>query len=152
MPELTEIPVANPIAELPPLDEMTPERASWPVRLVTLVAIGIPFLGLLAAPFFVWGWGFGWTDMGVLLGMYIFTALGITVGFHRLFVHRSFDTYMWSKFIWAVFGSMAVQGSLFKWVAMHRRLVRRWRTTSHRTAASCRRESRKSRAQSALAH
>src|SRR5665213_780303 len=70
---------------------------------------------------FSWGWGFHWTDLGLLLGMYVLTALGITVGFHRLFVHRSFETYTWVKFIWAVLGSMAVQGSLFRWVEMHRR-------------------------------
>jgi stearoyl-CoA desaturase (Delta-9 desaturase) len=69
----------------------------------------------------VWGWGFGWTDRGLLLGMYLLTALGITVGFHRLFVHRSFETYTWVKFLWAVLGSMAGQGSLFQWVGMHRR-------------------------------
>jgi stearoyl-CoA desaturase (delta-9 desaturase) len=53
--------------------------------------------------------------------MYILTSLGITVGFHRLFVHRSFETYVWVKFILASLGSMAVQGSLFKWVVRHRR-------------------------------
>lgn len=120
MSEVTELPVANPQAELPPR-EPTPERASLKVRLVTLIAIVVPLLGVIAAPFFLWGWGFGWTDLGLLLGMYVFTALGITVGFHRLFVHRSFETYMWVKFIWAVLGSMAVQGSLFQWVGMHRR-------------------------------
>jgi stearoyl-CoA desaturase (delta-9 desaturase) len=121
MPEVTELPVANPAAELPPVEEAAPKRASLGVRLVTLVAIVIPLLGVIAAPFFLWGWGFGWTDLGLLLGMYVFTSLGITVGFHRLFVHRSFETFMWVKFVWAVLGSMAVQGPLFFWVAMHRR-------------------------------
>lgn len=76
---------------------------------------------MVAAAFFLKGWGFHWTDLGLLLGMYVLTSLGITVGFHRLFVHRSFETYAWVKFILAMFGSMAVQGSLFKWVGMHRR-------------------------------
>jgi stearoyl-CoA desaturase (delta-9 desaturase) len=91
------------------------------VRAVTFLGITIPLLGVIAAPFFLWGWGFGWTDLGLLLGMYFLTVLGITVGFHRLFVHRSFETYTWVKFILAVFGSMAVQGPVLKWVAMHRR-------------------------------
>ncbi|WP_020474626.1 acyl-CoA desaturase [Zavarzinella formosa] len=118
-PELTEIPVANSGEELPPRDELP--NPSLRVKLLTLTAILLPLAGVAAAPFFVWGWGFGWTDMGLLIGMYVLTALGITVGFHRLFVHRSFETYMWNKFFWAVFGSMAVQGSLFLWVGMHRR-------------------------------
>ncbi|HVK17781.1 MAG TPA: acyl-CoA desaturase, partial [Fimbriiglobus sp.] len=37
------------------------------------------------------------------------------------FVHRSFETYTWVKVIFAALGSMAVQGSMFKWVAYHRR-------------------------------
>jgi len=120
MPEITKLPVAAPTAELPPV-KAAPERASLAVRMVTLIAIILPLLGVVAAPFFLWGWGFHWTDLGLLLGMYVLTALGITVGFHRLFVHHSFETYMWVKFIWAVLGSMAVQGSLFQWVGMHRR-------------------------------
>src|SRR5687767_3429435 len=120
MREIAELPVADPAAELPPREE-PPKRASLAVRTVTLIAIIVPLLGVVAAPFFVWGWGFSWVDLGLLLGMYVLTALGITVGFHRLFVHRSFETYTWVKFIFAVLGSMAVQGSLLKWVAMHRR-------------------------------
>src|ERR1051325_7474729 len=91
------------------------------MRAVTLVVIVVPLLGLVAAPFFLWGWGFSWTDMGLLLGMYLLTALGITIGFHRLFVHRSFETYTWVKVVFAALGSMAVQGSMFKWVAYQRR-------------------------------
>src|SRR5689334_15388681 len=107
-----------PVAESPPA---TLGRAPLLVRLVTLGLIVVPLLGLVAAPFFLWGWGFSWVDVGLLIGMYLLTALGITVGFHRLFVHRSFETYTWVKFVFAVLGSMAVQGSLFKWVAYHRR-------------------------------
>jgi stearoyl-CoA desaturase (delta-9 desaturase) len=120
MAEVTELPVADPAAELPPR-KGPHEQASLALRIATIIAIVLPLLGVVAAPFFVWGWGFGWTDLGLLLGMYVLTALGITVGFHRLFVHRSFETYTWVKFIWAVLGSMAVQGSLLQWVAMHRR-------------------------------
>lgn len=112
----------SPVAECVPPSPQTPSRRpSLVVQVVTFLAITIPLLGVIAAPFFLWGWGFGWTDLGLLLGMYVLTALGITVGFHRLFVHRSFETYMWVKFLWAILGSMAVQGPMFKWVAMHRR-------------------------------
>jgi len=116
MAESSMLPVADPTAELPPR-----ERVSFAVKLVNVIVIVVPLLGLIAAPFFLWGWGFSWTDLGLLIGMYVLTALGITVGFHRLFTHRSFETYAWVKFVFAVLGSMAVQGSLLKWVAMHRR-------------------------------
>jgi len=118
--ELTALPVANPLAELPPREE-PPGQLSLGLRLANLVAVVLPVLGLFAAVYFFWGWGFHWAELGLLLGMYLLTALGITVGFHRLFTHRSFETYAWVKFLLAVLGSMAVQGPLLKWVALHRR-------------------------------
>jgi stearoyl-CoA desaturase (delta-9 desaturase) len=87
----------------------------------TLAALAIPFLGLVAALVFLWGWGFGWVDFGLLVGGYALTAVGVTVGFHRLFTHRSFETSRVVQFVLAVLGSMAVQGSVLKWVAFHRR-------------------------------
>ena len=120
MPELITPPVADPDVKVSPV-EAIPERPSWAVRLVTFVAITVPLLGVVAVPFFLWGWGFHWTDLGLLLGMYILTALGITVGFHRLFVHHSFETYTWVKFVLTILGSMAVEEPMLKWVAIHRR-------------------------------
>ena len=108
------------------VSESTPHQApanqiSTVARLATLVAIIVPFLGLVTAIVFLWGWGFRWVELGLLLGMYVVTALGITVGFHRLFTHRAFETNPVIRFALAVFGSMAVQGSLRRWVAQHRR-------------------------------
>lgn len=67
-----------------------------------------------------WQRGFTWVDLGLLVVSYLLTALGITVGYHRLFVHRSFETNIVVKFVLVVIGSMAVQGPLFQWVARHR--------------------------------
>jgi len=120
MTEWTVIPVAEPERELPPVAP-GPERASLAERLVILAIILVPLAGAAIAPILVWGRGFGWTDLGVLVGMYMLTGLAITVGFHRLFVHRSFATYTWMKVIFGILGSMAVQGSLFQWVSRHRR-------------------------------
>jgi stearoyl-CoA desaturase (delta-9 desaturase) len=53
--------------------------------------------------------------------MSLSTAVGITVGFHRLFTHGSFKTHPVVQFTLAVLGSMAVQGPLLQWVATHRR-------------------------------
>jgi stearoyl-CoA desaturase (delta-9 desaturase) len=91
------------------------------MRVATLGAVVVPFLGLLAAAFFLWGWGFRWLDLGLLLGMYAASAIGITVGFHRLFTHRAFETNAVVKFVLAALGSMAVQAPLLQWVAQHRR-------------------------------
>ncbi len=114
------LPSSPPVAQARPREE-APVRATLGERVGTLLAVVVPFLGLVAAAFLLWGWGFHWLDLALLLGMYLLTVVGIGVGFHRLFVHRSFETYTWVKFVLAVLGSMAVQGSVLFWVAMHRR-------------------------------
>ena len=53
--------------------------------------------------------------------MYLPTAVGITVGFHRLLTHRSFQTSKPVEYAFAVLGSMAVQGPVISWVADHRK-------------------------------
>ena len=108
----------SPSTQLPAVEH---EHASFTVRAITLLAVVLPLLGLAAAIFTLWGHGFSWVHLGLLLGMYLLTVLGITVGFHRLFTHRSFDAGPAVKATFAVLGSMAVQGPLLKWVALHRR-------------------------------
>ncbi len=104
VPETIVHPVANASAE-PPRG-----LAMLGTRVGALIAILVPFAGVVAAPFYVWGWGFYWTDLVVLAAMYVLTACGITIGFHRLFVHRSFETYMWVKVVFAVLGSAGSGG------------------------------------------
>ena len=112
MANLTHFPDIKSNVVETPSGKAKPGRIPLGVRLLTIAGITLPFLGVVAALFFLWGWGFHWTDLGLLLGMYLVTILGIGVGFHRLFVHRSFETYSGVKFVLAVLGSMAVQGSL----------------------------------------
>jgi stearoyl-CoA desaturase (delta-9 desaturase) len=89
-------------------------------RIVTLVIILLPLVGLIGAVVHAWGWGVGWPEIALLLGMYIATGLGITIGFHRLFTHKSFTTGPTITAILAVLGSMAFEGPLLRWVAFHR--------------------------------
>lgn len=117
--EVAVVPVPDPLAELPPLEETA--RLSLGMRLTTLAGVILPLLGLAAAIALLWGWGFTWVDLGLLLGLYAVTVVGITVGFHRLFTHRSFETYGAVQFVLGVLGSVAVQGPLLQWVALHRR-------------------------------
>jgi stearoyl-CoA desaturase (delta-9 desaturase) len=97
------------------------ERLSLAGRVATFLGITVPFLAIGAGVALFWGWGFSWVHLGLLLGMYGLTAVGITVGFHRLFTHRSFEAHPAVRFVLAALGSMAVQGNLLKWVALHRK-------------------------------
>ncbi len=55
-----------------------------------------------------------------LVTWYLTGCLGISVGFHRFFSHRSFNARRGVKLGFAVFGLAAAQGPLLYWVALHR--------------------------------
>jgi len=59
--------------------------------------------------------------LAIALFMYLITAIGITVGFHRMLTHRSFQTSKPLEYTFAVLGTMAVQGPVLSWVADHRK-------------------------------
>lgn len=99
-------------------EEVTPLPLG--TQLINFVAIVLPFAGFLAAIIHFWGWGIDWPAFSMLIVMYVLTVLGITVGFHRLFTHRAFETSGFMQGLFAILGSMAMQGPLFKWVATHR--------------------------------
>ncbi|MGH2694235.1 MAG: acyl-CoA desaturase [Actinomycetota bacterium] len=90
-------------------------------RAVILVLTLGPFAGLIAAIASLWGRGIGAGDVSLLATTYVFFALGITVGYHRLLTHRSFEAPSWLRVVFAVLGSMAIEGSVIGWVADHRR-------------------------------
>jgi len=90
-------------------------------KLTILAAVVVPFLGTIAAVVFLWNRLVFAQDIAMLVVGYLLTALGITVGFHRYFTHRSFETKPFIRYALAVLGSAAVQGPVIGWVADHRR-------------------------------
>ena len=63
----------------------------------------------------------GPTELAILAVGYVLTGAGITVGYHRLFTHRSFETYRGVRYAFAVLGEMAVEGDVLAWVSDHRK-------------------------------
>src|SRR4051794_16958713 len=53
--------------------------------------------------------------------MYLLSAGGVTIGYHRLLTHRAFRTHKATEYVFAVLGSLSVQGSVLDWVADHRK-------------------------------
>jgi stearoyl-CoA desaturase (delta-9 desaturase) len=90
-------------------------------KLLNLTAVVLPFVALFAAVLTLWNRYVTWADLGIMVGMYLATAIGITVGYHRLFTHRAFETTRALKVTFAALGSMAVEGPLIGWVADHRK-------------------------------
>ena len=90
-------------------------------RRITLLLTVLPPLAVAFAIYSLWGRGISGVDLAIMLGFYSFTGIGITVGYHRLFTHRSFHAVRPLRATLAIAGSMAVQGSTIAWVATHRR-------------------------------
>jgi stearoyl-CoA desaturase (delta-9 desaturase) len=90
-------------------------------KLANLGAVVVPFLATLAAIVLFWNSIVTPTDLAILAAMYLLTAAGVTVGYHRLLTHRSFRTHKATEYLFAAVGSMAVQGSVIAWVADHRK-------------------------------
>jgi stearoyl-CoA desaturase (delta-9 desaturase) len=96
-------------------------RTSRISQTVTLVAVVVPPLGLLSAMGLLWGVAFHWLDLVLFLGFYVVCAFGTTIGFHRYFTHRGFETGHLVKGVLAVLGCMTMQGPLTQWVTDHRK-------------------------------
>jgi stearoyl-CoA desaturase (Delta-9 desaturase) len=90
-------------------------------KAANLGAVVVPFAATLAAIALLWNSLVRPADLIIAAVMYLLTAVGITVGFHRLLTHRSFQTSKPLEYTFAVLGSMAVQGPVISWVADHRK-------------------------------
>lgn len=90
-------------------------------RRLACVTVGAPALGFLLAMVIVAREGIGALELGLLLGMYLPTALGVEAGFHRYFAHRAFRAGRAVTSVLAVLGSMAAQGPVLFWASTHRR-------------------------------
>ncbi len=90
-------------------------------RLGNLAGVVAALLGVLAAIVLLWNDAVDAIDLAILAGTYVVLGLGVTVGYHRLLTHGSFQTHRSIRYALATLGSMALQGSVLDWVADHRK-------------------------------
>ena len=81
----------------------------------------VPFLAVGFAAWQLWNSVLHWHDLVVFGIVYALTGLGVTVGFHRHFTHRSFKTGRVLRGVLAGLGSAAIEGPVISWVADHRK-------------------------------
>lgn len=90
-------------------------------RAVVLFMVqGLPLLGLGYGVWLFFREGIRGLDLGLLVGMYLLTMLGIELGLHRYFSHRAFETTRPLRALLLILGSMAGQGSALLWSGVHR--------------------------------
>ncbi len=90
-------------------------------QVANLLVTVLPLLLVGFAMWRAWGGALRWEDLVVMAVTYTLTGLGITVGYHRLFTHRSFKTSGPLRALFAALGSAAIEGPVIEWVANHRK-------------------------------
>jgi stearoyl-CoA desaturase (Delta-9 desaturase) len=88
-------------------------------KAVVLVLVIVPLLATLFAIWLLWAHAVHGSDIVLLLTTYSLTALGVTIGYHRMLTHRSFRPHPVVKFLLLVLGSMSLEGSTITWAATH---------------------------------
>ncbi len=96
-------------------------RAARRIKVAVLATVVLPLLALAAAIALSWSVAFDWVHLGIMAFMSVISGLGITVGYHRLCTHGSFQTPGLVRYLLASAGSMAVQGPVIGWCGDHRR-------------------------------
>jgi stearoyl-CoA desaturase (Delta-9 desaturase) len=114
-------PSAAPITSGPSPDDVEPVSSVKIHRWITGLVTALPIVALGFVAWQLWDEALRWSDLFVFGVLYVAFGLGVTVGFHRLFTHRSFETTRTLRFIFAVLGSAAIEGPVIAWVADHRK-------------------------------
>jgi stearoyl-CoA desaturase (Delta-9 desaturase) len=113
------------VADTPDADTPTADTRASTIdtvdRVANIVVTVVPVGLVVMAGWLAWGGALHWPDLVVLAVTYLLTGLGVTVGFHRLFTHRSFQTSAPIRALLAALGSAAIEGPVIEWVANHRK-------------------------------
>lgn len=88
---------------------------NWPT---TLFIVGTS-LGALAWPVYAWFFGVSGAEVALALAYFVATGMAITVGYHRLISHRTFECRAWMKAVLLAVGAAAWQGSALEWASDH---------------------------------
>jgi stearoyl-CoA desaturase (delta-9 desaturase) len=88
---------------------------SWP----TILFVAGTTLGATLWPLYAYFYGVRWQEAALAVAYFVSAGMSITVGYHRLFAHRSYQCRTWLKVVFLLFGGAAWQGSALEWAADH---------------------------------
>lgn len=104
--------------KIPILSRIPWGRVNWTTSAFLAV---INTLALTAVPLYVWHYGLDWFQVALFFAMFVLTGLSITLGYHRLFSHLSFEAKAPVKAAALVFGACAFENSALDWCSDHRK-------------------------------
>src|SRR5437660_5767028 len=90
-------------------------------KVINLIGVPLPLIGLVVAIILLWNRAIGPLELGLMIGLYVITCLGVTLGYHRMFTHRAFESSRAFRTFIAIVGSMAFEGRVITCVADHRK-------------------------------
>jgi stearoyl-CoA desaturase (Delta-9 desaturase) len=93
------------------------EKVNW---LISSFLIGTLFLALTAVPLYLWFFGLNTFQVVLFLVMFFACGFSITIGYHRLFSHRTFEAHWLVRLFTLVFGAAAFENSVLLWSCEHR--------------------------------
>src|SRR5690348_16414853 len=99
--------------------ETHPMKKGWPEKALMIFGVIAPFAGTLVAIVLLWNRMVTWRDIALMAAFYVVSGLGITMGYHRMLTHRSFEAHPALKFLLLVAGSLAIEGPARLWAATH---------------------------------
>jgi len=108
------------VSETPPSPELREVKHAALDKTASALVTGVPPALLVLAIIFSWGGVLHWQDVVVFTVTYLTIGVGVTVGFHRLFTHRSFKAGPAVRATLAILGSAAAEGAVIEWVSTHR--------------------------------
>ena len=80
----------------------------------------IPLIGVFGTVVYIYYNGIVWQEPMLLLIFWFLSGMGITMGYHRLFAHKSYKTNIFLEWVLMIFGSMAFENTILKWASDHR--------------------------------
>ena len=88
---------------------------------ILISLILLPLLSLFCLPLYIYNNGIVWQEPVMLFIGWFLAGTGITVGYHRLFAHRTFKAYPFIEWIYMFLGSAALQNTIINWCSDHRK-------------------------------
>ena len=94
------------------------DRINWTT---SSFLIGTLVLTLTAVPAYIWHFGIDWFQVSLFLAFLAATGVSITLGYHRLFSHITFQAKLPVRLFTLIFGAAAFENSVLLWSSEHRR-------------------------------
>jgi stearoyl-CoA desaturase (Delta-9 desaturase) len=93
------------------------EKVSWPT---SSFLMGTLFLSLTGVPAYIWFFGIDWFQIALFFVMFSACGFSITLGYHRLYSHLTFQAHPVVRLLTLIFGAGAFENSVLLWACEHR--------------------------------